>query len=284
MKQIISDKDANVSKTAVDAPSNKPTEVLTQLIANDKQTKPGNAKLEEVLKSLELGGSDVTNAVDADELFAKLIERLDGMKNRIELLSQVKSLAEKNTAMLEMIDQFNTKNQLNALDRNTVMSATPLTDRTAVPLQNMPQQLVLQTQVNHPQWGSDFSKRIQFLVKNNMQHAELRLDPPELGKIQVKISLAQDQANVSFASTHGNVRDAIEQALPRLRELLNESGIQLGNADVASQFQQKNGQASQQEDKPAVSMSYAHDEESDIKLAHQPRMEYAVNGVIDYFA
>lgn len=281
VRQILADKDIQPGQ---EISSHKFRENVRELLASNSQLLSGNTKLEEVLQSLELDGDDLASAIHSDEMFAKLVERLDGLKNRSEVLLQLKSLTEKNANVQDIVDQLNTKNPINALDKTPMIGATLLTDRSASPLQSLPQQLVLQTQVNNPEWGADFSKRIQFLIRSNMQHAELRLDPPELGKIHVKINFSQDQANVSFASTHGNVRDAIEQALPRLRELLNESGIQLGNTDVASQFQQKNEQSAQHNQSSTVTPGYVYDEETEAQLTHQPLTEYAVNGMIDYFA
>ena len=57
------------------------------------------------------------------------------------------------------------------------------------------------------------------------------------------LSITQDQATAQFLSPHLAVREAIEEALPRLREMLAENGIQLGNVMVgADSFQQENKQ------------------------------------------
>lgn len=89
--------------------------------------------------------------------------------------------------------------------------------------------------VNQPQWGQQVGDRVQWMVSQNMQSAEIRLSPPELGSMEIRIQLQGDQANVSFTSPHGQVRDALDAALPRLREMLEESGLTLGDVNVSQQ-------------------------------------------------
>jgi flagellar hook-length control protein FliK len=71
------------------------------------------------------------------------------------------------------------------------------------------------------------------MVREGVQLAELRIRPPEMGLIEVRIAVSQQEASLAFAAQHSAVRDAIESALPRLREMLSEGGISLGNVDVS---------------------------------------------------
>lgn len=95
--------------------------------------------------------------------------------------------------------------------------------------------LVLNTPLHKEQWAEGFGTRITWMVKNDMQGAELKINPPHLGPIQVRIQVSDDQANVSFVTQHGVVREAVEAALPKLREMLAENGLTLGSVDVSQQ-------------------------------------------------
>jgi flagellar hook-length control protein FliK len=89
--------------------------------------------------------------------------------------------------------------------------------------------------VGTPAWDDALSGRVVWMTKNDVQSAEIRLNPEDLGPIEVRLSLSGDQnstATVQFTATQGATRDAIEAALPRLREMLEASGISLGNASV----------------------------------------------------
>ena len=68
-----------------------------------------------------------------------------------------------------------------------------------------------------------------------MKTAEIRLTPAELGPLRVQVSVEDGAANVTFQAQHAVTREAIEQALPRLRELLAESGLSLGQTNVGEQ-------------------------------------------------
>jgi flagellar hook-length control protein FliK len=73
------------------------------------------------------------------------------------------------------------------------------------------------------------------MATNNHQVAELRLDPPQLGPVEVRLSIANDQASLSFASPHAAVRDAIQASLPRLQDMLQGLGINLGSVSVGAE-------------------------------------------------
>jgi len=65
--------------------------------------------------------------------------------------------------------------------------------------------------------------------------AQLHLNPPDLGPLKIAISLDQSQASAQFFSAHASVREALEVAMPRLREMLADSGITLGNTSVGAE-------------------------------------------------
>jgi len=71
------------------------------------------------------------------------------------------------------------------------------------------------------------------MVSQGIQHAEIRLDPPELGHMLVKIQVHGEQTQVQFHVTQTQTRDLVEQAMPRLRELLQEQGMQLADSHVS---------------------------------------------------
>lgn len=93
----------------------------------------------------------------------------------------------------------------------------------------------LATSVRDPSWGDRVSERVVMMANNRLQNAELRLTPAELGPLRVKVSMEDGLANVSFVATHSATRDALEQAMPKLRSMLEEQGINLGQSSVDEQ-------------------------------------------------
>jgi flagellar hook-length control protein FliK len=99
-----------------------------------------------------------------------------------------------------------------------------------------PVQVTVTTPVTQDKWADEFSQKITWLASSNKdQTAELHLNPPQLGPLDVVIKVSGDQATALFTSPHAAVRDAIEQAMPRLRDMLADNGIMLGNATVSDQ-------------------------------------------------
>lgn len=81
-------------------------------------------------------------------------------------------------------------------------------------------------------FATEFSEKIVWLVGRQAQVADLSLNPPQLGALEVRLSLSGGEAGAQFFSPNPQVRDAIEAALPRLRELMAQAGITLGDAHV----------------------------------------------------
>ncbi|WP_394808007.1 flagellar hook-length control protein FliK [Nitrosomonas sp.] len=112
-----------------------------------------------------------------------------------------------------------------------------------IPLNTTLQDIHVDLPVGQPKWGGEFAQKVVWLSSQQHQVAEIRLNPAHLGPVEVMLSITQDQATAQFSSPHLAVREAIEQALPRLREMMAENGITLGNVMVGSDsFQQDNRQ------------------------------------------
>ena len=87
------------------------------------------------------------------------------------------------------------------------------------------------------QWGQEFANKVTFFVRQGAQEASVQLTPPDLGRIEIKVSTDGDQARMSFTVQNAVAREAIEQAMPRLREMLEQGGLQLAHSDVADHSQ-----------------------------------------------
>lgn len=92
----------------------------------------------------------------------------------------------------------------------------------------------IQAPVGSAGWGEALGQKVVWMAGQQTQVAELRLNPPNLGPMEVRISVSNDQISAVFVSHQPAVREAIEAAMPRLREMLAEGGMSLGNATVSS--------------------------------------------------
>lgn len=120
------------------------------------------------------------------------------------------------------------------------------------------------------------------MVSQGIQHAEIRLDPPELGHMLVKIQVHGDQTQVQFHVTQPQTRDLVEQAMPRLRELLQEQGMQLTDSHVSQgdQGERREGSFGDGGSSNAADMDEISAEELHLGL----NQAISVTSGIDYYA
>lgn len=95
--------------------------------------------------------------------------------------------------------------------------------------------LSLPRPLHHPEWAGDVGERVLWMRQADVKSAHLRLDPPHLGEIEVRITLHDDGAEVWFSTPSTPAREALETALPRLRDLFAQHGLQLGQAGVSAE-------------------------------------------------
>ncbi len=93
--------------------------------------------------------------------------------------------------------------------------------------------------VGTPAWDQALGQKIVWMAHGGEQSATLTMNPPDLGPMQVVLSVTNNQATVDFMAAQPEVRQALEAALPRLREMMSESGVQLGQANVSAGGQQQ---------------------------------------------
>lgn len=92
--------------------------------------------------------------------------------------------------------------------------------------------ITISSDVGTPRWEQDIRQNISLLVQSRTAVAELRLTPADMGPIQIRIDFSDTQPSVSISVQQADTRNALDAALPRLRDMLAESGVTLGGASV----------------------------------------------------
>ena len=118
---------------------------------------------------------------------------------------------------------------------NALHTPAPMNTLTANAVTSVTGQTTLTETLGHPQWGQGLGRQMLWMVNQNMHSAEMRLNPANLGPIEVRIDIDEDQVSVAFNSRHAVVREALEQAIPRLREMFDANGMNLANTDISHQ-------------------------------------------------
>ncbi|NJN50998.1 MAG: flagellar hook-length control protein FliK [Gammaproteobacteria bacterium] len=81
-------------------------------------------------------------------------------------------------------------------------------------------------------FNDQLADRVMQLRAHGLERASIALDPADLGRIEIRLRMDADTTHVSFVAHNAGVREAIEAQLPRLRNLLEASGLALGDVDV----------------------------------------------------
>ncbi|MCW3150307.1 flagellar hook-length control protein FliK [Stutzerimonas stutzeri] len=89
-------------------------------------------------------------------------------------------------------------------------------------------------QMQQAGWSEAVVDRVMWLSSQNLKSAEIQLDPAELGRMEVRIEMSRDQAQITFLSPHAGVRDALEGQMQRLREMFDQQGMSM-NVNVSDQ-------------------------------------------------
>ena len=92
--------------------------------------------------------------------------------------------------------------------------------------------------VTHPRWAQAVASEVRWFAEQGVQNATLKLTPEHLGPVEVHLALSDGQVNVNFSASHGDTRQALEQSLPQLRDMLAGAGLSLGQAHVQQQMRQ----------------------------------------------
>ena len=144
-----------------------------------------------------------------------------------------------------------------------------------------PARLSINTPVQHHDWSDGFAGRISWMLNNNQHTARINVHPAELGPIEVKIQLHNEQANVNFVAGNQATREAILEAFPRLREMLDEHGLNLHQGSVsdntAEQGRQQHGDVETETSHAPASNFHEPGDEVEIHTSLQEP------GLVDHF-
>lgn len=147
----------------------------------------------------------------------------------------------------------------------------------------------------HPEWNKEIGERIIWMHKQAIPTAELRLNPAHLGPITIKVDVTQDQATVAFTAQHAAVKEAIEAALPKLREMfsaqqLNLAEVNISQGDTGQRqsrgFSQMGSEAGQGEHKDSRDMANNEKTDNAMEIADEIEAGRAIasNGILSIFA
>lgn len=133
-------------------------------------------------------------------------------------------------------------------------------------------------------WGQALGEKLVWMASGAQQTATLTLNPPNLGPLQIVVHVTNDQATASFFSAQPDVRHALESAFPRLREMMNDAGIQLGQTTVSADTPQQNSTPDRQPQRITLPFSGVDPAAPAALQAVQAPIRQSGRGLVDTFA
>ena len=138
--------------------------------------------------------------------------------------------------------------------------------------------------VPKPQWNQRFAERISMLALKGASLARIRLDPPELGPMSVRIHTQGGETSIQFTVNNPVARDLVDSGAQRLREMLEEHGFNSVDVGVKEFANQQKGDANDSDlDEADIEFLSRRDTELDEEISPIATYQDSI-GLIDIFA
>lgn len=170
---------------------------------------------------------------------------------------------------------------------SSVASAQAFVDKLTMeanPVTNVKQQTAVAEviSINRPDFSNAVKEKVMVMVNQKIRQLDIRLDPPELGSMQIKVNMQNEQAVVSFMVQNQSAKEAVEQQLSRFKEMMSESGVDVGEANVSQQQEKDQGELADHQKEGQHSANAQDSNEDD--LAVNPAQLYKASSTgVDYF-
>ena len=180
-----------------------------------------------------------TSSVDSiDALSQQVLGTQEGKMKTVEYSSNL-GLMNSSLAPSELPSSLSSVSSLT--EQVDALAPSNLSDRSmgaqSLSQASSPARFFVNVEFGRSEWNSNVAAKVAQMAAQNLKHAEIQLDPPELGPLQVRVQVNTDQASVSFTAQSAQVRDALEQGSQRLRDLFEAEGMNLVDVDVSDQQQ-----------------------------------------------
>ncbi|OUR65445.1 hypothetical protein A9Q79_00150 [Methylophaga sp. 42_25_T18] len=187
-----------------------------------------NKKYSEQGSKLDLSGA-TEKVMTSDRMMAKAISEGQLMADDIRQvkpgLQQSAPIAERGHALGSLVTAHT---PAATVSQGQATTATPVLD--------------IQPALQSAAWNRVMSGRVVWMAREGVQQAELKLNPANLGPVEVRLTMNNEQTSVTFIANHAATRDALEQALPKLRESFTENGMELADAEVTQHSSEQQNQ------------------------------------------
>lgn len=226
-------------------------------------------------------------SVDKTEFPTKTIANEMQLNNQIKVGDNAAPLKLDSPNLLEKIDFMTPKEfETSTTDPIDSYQAGEISFRQDITEFNMPQlsndgkaqlNTAVEVSVDSEHWPTQMAEKIHWMSNQDVKSAKIHINPPELGPIEAQIKMLDKGAEIVLSSQHAQIRDAMEQMLPHLKDLFSDNNINLQNVDISDHHPK--GQENQQEQNHTREQTHPRESFSTpIVPTAKPK------GIVDYYA
>ena len=293
LKGVISDLETAINADTLSSAKDKPLFANNTLIAGvtpktQQGTESANVKPElklESSKSIAETPEDLAKQFDVLQKESMRATNAEQMPPRAaQIFSQIINIFDKSS--LNTIAKYDTLGYEQAIIEAQSLQAGQLQSTAQAKQVSIDPATLQALNIIKSDAAKMLQERVTSMLSINNKEAEIRLDPPEMGSMQIRIRSDAEQAQINFVVQNQQAKEALEQSLPRLRELLMQQGLELGESSI-SYGDSSPEQNEQQEGQPQGQM--ANNSSSDETNSEQPDKQTHSSGQqtsssIDYYA
>jgi flagellar hook-length control protein FliK len=169
---------------------------------------------------------------------------------------------------------------LSASSHNLQASSPIAAQQTALQTEKMAT-LSANLSLQEPSAAIQLKDRVMYQLNQKIQTAEVKITPEDLGTVQIKVNLQQEQLSVQFVVQQANAKELLEQQMPKLKELLQQQGLQLSESQVE---QRQANERRQSHDEKSGQRGYQGRFEGDAELAPAAVLAKQSDRMVDYYA
>jgi flagellar hook-length control protein FliK len=140
------------------------------------------------------------------------------------------------------------------------------------------------TAFGKPGWNQAVNQKVVWMIGKGEQSATLTLNPPDMGPLKVVIQVENDQVDTTFISDNPEVRQALQDGMQMLRDKMQDTGMQLGNAQVSSQAQSQRQFEQAMQHRAQQRLEQSASNSADDSTTTQTVTQRVSNGLVDTFA
>ncbi|MBH0074381.1 flagellar hook-length control protein FliK [Pseudoalteromonas sp. SWYJ118] len=191
-----------------------------------------STKRDDLLKSLEELQKDGLKKITAEQTPARVAQ----------IFTQI--TAALNTQQVSTLSQYDSLSYEQSLLDTQIVQTQQLQSTSQVKQVSIDPGVMQAINIVKSDAAKLLQERVSSMLSINNKEAEIRLDPPEMGSMQIRIRSDAEQAHINFVVQNQQAKEALEQSMPRLREMLAQQGLELGESTIS--YGQSGGETAEQ--------------------------------------